>query len=76
MYWQPIAIGPVNIGVVAGSFNGYANTNNGGWFPAILPAITIEGQYLGANLLFIPATNQASNGVVSLQLKLKVFDSN
>ena len=41
IYYQPIAIGPLKLGVVAGGFNGYQSTNNGGWFPAMLPAITI-----------------------------------
>ena len=39
-YWQPLAMGPFRIGVVAGGFNGYANTQNGGWFPAILPFVS------------------------------------
>jgi hypothetical protein len=73
-YWQPIAAGPVNIGVVAGAFNGYANTNNGGWFPAVLPALTIEGDLLGINLIYIPTVPNRVSGSLSLQLKLKVLD--
>lgn len=73
-YWQPIAVGPVNIGVVAGVFNGYANTNNGGWFPAVLPAFTIEGDLLGVNLIYIPTIPNRVSGSLSLQLKLKVLD--
>ena len=73
-YWQPIAIGPVQVGVVAGGFNGYANTNNGGWFPAVLPALTVEGDLVGLNLVVIPTIPNHVSGSLSLQLKVKVFE--
>ena len=74
IYWQPIAVGPVSIGVVGGGFNGYSSTNNGGWFPAIFPAATIEGKFFGANVFFIPTVGDRVHGAISLQLKLKVLD--
>jgi hypothetical protein len=74
IYWQPIAVGPVNIGIVGGGFNGYSSTNNGGWFPAIFPAATIEGKWVGANLFFIPTVGDRVHGAISLQLKLKIID--
>ena len=73
-YWQPIAIGPVNIGVVAGGFNGYSSNNNGGWFPAVLPAFTIEGKWVGLNLIVIPTIGDRVSGSLSFQLKFKVFE--
>lgn len=73
-YWQPIAIGPVNMGLVAGGFNGYSATNNGGWFPAVLPAFTIEGDWVGLNLMVIPTIPNRASGSLSFQLKFKVFD--
>jgi hypothetical protein len=73
-YWQPVAIGRVNIGFVAGAFNGYPNNNNGGWFPAILPAFTIEGKRFGLNLIIIPTLGDRVSGSLSFQLKVKVFD--
>jgi hypothetical protein len=60
--------------VVGGGFNGYASTNNGGWFPAIFPAATIEGKWVGANMFFIPTVGDRVHGAISLQLKLKVLD--
>lgn len=72
-YWQPIAVGPIKIGMVAGAFNGYQNTNNGGWFPAILPALTIEGEMVGVNLMIIPTIPNRVSGSLSLQFKLRVF---
>jgi hypothetical protein len=74
MYWQPIALGPINIGAVGGAFNGYTATNNGGWFPAIFPAATIEGKWVGANVFFIPTVGDKVHGAISLQLKFKVYD--
>lgn len=73
-YWQPIAIGPVHIGVVAGGFNGYSSNNNGGWFPAVLPAFTVEGKWVGFNLIVIPNTANHVSSSLSFQLKFKVFD--
>jgi hypothetical protein len=74
IYWQPIALGPINIGAVGGAFNGYTATNNGGWFPAIFPALTIEGKWVGANLFFIPTVGDKVHGAISLQLKLKLYE--
>lgn len=74
MYYQPIAIGPIKIGAVLGGFNGYQSTNNGGWFAAALPALTWEGNWVGANVFVIPTIGDKVNGAISLQLKLKVFD--
>ena len=40
VYYQPVAIGPFKIGAVFGGFNGYPQTNSGGWFAAAVPALT------------------------------------
>ena len=74
MYYQPIAIGPIKIGAVIGGFNGYSSTNNGGWFPALLPALTWEGDWVGANVFVIPTVGDRVHGAISLQLKLKVWE--
>ena len=73
VYYQPIAIGPIKLGVVAGGFNGYQSTNNGGWFPAVLPAITVEEGRFGANVFFIPTVGDLVHGAISLQLKVKIY---
>lgn len=74
VYYQPIAIGPIKLGVVAGGFNGYQSTNNGGWFPAVLPAITVEEGRFGANVFFIPTVGDKVHGAISFQLKVKLYD--
>ena len=73
-YWQPLAIGPFHVGVVAGGFNGYSNTQNGGWFPAVLPVISIEGDWVGLNLIIIPTISNRVAGSLSFQMKVKAFD--
>ena len=73
-YWQPIALGPIQMGFVGGIFNGYTTTNNGGWFPAVLPALTMEGDWVGLNLIVIPTIPNRVSGSLSIQLKLKVLD--
>jgi hypothetical protein len=75
IYYQPIAIGPIRLGVVAGGFNGYQSTNNGGWFPAVLPALTIEDGIFGANIFFIPTLGDRVHGAISLQIKVKLYDN-
>jgi hypothetical protein len=74
IYYQPIALGPVKLGVVAGGFNGYQSTNNGGWFPAVLPAITVEEGRFGANIFFIPTVGDKVHGALSVQLKIKLYE--
>ena len=74
IYYQPIAIGPIKLGAVVGGFNGYPQTNNGGWFAAALPALTWEGDRVGANVFIIPTMGDRVNGAISAQLKLKVWE--
>lgn len=73
IYYQPLAIGPIKVGAVIGGFSGYSSTNNGGWFPAAIPALTWEGDWIGANVFIIPTIGDRVHGGISLQLKFKVF---
>lgn len=57
-----------------GGFNGYPTTNNGGWFAAALPALSWEGDWVGANVFVIPTISDRVHGAIALQLKLKVFE--
>ena len=74
VYYQPVAIGPIKLGAVFGGFSGYPQTNNGGWFAAAVPALTWEGDWVGANIFVIPTISDRVHGAISLQLKLKIFD--
>jgi hypothetical protein len=70
--WQPFAIGPVRLGAVAGVFNGYPRMRNGGWFPALIPVVTLEYQRVGVNFGIIPTYKDRLYGGLSVQLKFKL----
>jgi hypothetical protein len=72
-YWQPIQLGVFKFGAVAGFFNGYSKTNDGGWFPALIPALTYEGERFGVNLLMVPSIPDKVAGSLSVQFKFKAF---
>jgi hypothetical protein len=72
-YWQPIQLGVFKFGAVAGAFNGYSKTNDGGWFPALIPALTYEGDLFGVNLLLVPSIPDKVAGSLSVQFKIKAF---
>lgn len=72
-HWQPIGLGPIRFGAVAGAIDGYPNMLNGGWFFAAIPTIGINFKDIGANLLLIPSYQNRLYGAISLQLTLRVF---
>jgi len=71
-YWQPLGLGPVRLGAIAGAIDGYPMWN-GGWFIAVIPTASIEYKNIGANLMFIPGYKDKLYGAITLQLKLRVF---
>jgi hypothetical protein len=72
-YWQPVSLGPVRLGGVVGVIDGYPKFHDGGWFPAVLPAASVEYKRVGLNVLVIPTYKDRVHGAISFQLKLKVF---
>jgi hypothetical protein len=71
LYVMPFDIGPFKAGAVVGGFNGYPNANQGGWFPALIPVIALEGQQLGMNVSFVPTVQNQLHGAISFQLKYR-----
>jgi hypothetical protein len=71
-YYQPWHVGQWKAGVVGGGFNGYPRMLDGGWFPALLPVVTLEGERLGVNLLLVPPLKDRLYGALSVQLKLRI----
>jgi hypothetical protein len=71
LYVMPFEIGPFKAGAVVGGFNGYPNANQGGWFPALIPVIALEGQQLGMNVSFVPTVQDQLHGAISFQLKYR-----
>jgi hypothetical protein len=73
-YYQPWTWAGVKLGVVAGAFNGYPNAYQGGWFPAIIPTASLEGQHWGLNVALVPPLKDRLYGAVSFQLKFRFQD--
>ncbi|PRC91536.1 hypothetical protein [Solimicrobium silvestre] len=74
LYYQPLAIGPFRLGVVAGGFNGYPKMKDGGWFLAAIPMASAEWGRVGLNIAIVPSYKDRLYGAISLQLKIKVWD--
>jgi hypothetical protein len=72
--WEPYAIGPLRLGATVAGFNGYPRVRDGGWFPALIPTMTLEYKRVGINIGIIPTIGDRLYGGVSVQLKLKLFD--
>ncbi len=72
-YWQPVHIAGARAGLVAGGFDGYPMMQNGGWFLAAIPMLSLEYQRVGANLAIVPSYQNRLHGAFSLQLKVKLF---
>jgi hypothetical protein len=71
-YYQPWHWGSYKAGLVGGVFNGYPKAFDGGWFPALLPVATWEGERFGLNIALVPALQNRLYGAVSFQLKVKL----
>lgn len=70
-YYQPWRLAGAKIGVVGGAFNGYPKAFNGGWFPAVLPVASWEGDRFGLNVMLVPPLKDRLYGAVSFQLKYR-----
>jgi len=71
LYVMPFQLGPFKAGAVVGGFNGYPNANHGGWFPAVIPVVALEGRQLGLNVSFVPTVQDKLHGAISFQLKYR-----
>lgn len=74
VYYQPFAVGPVRLGVVAGGFDGYPNMRDGGWFAAVIPVASFEAGRFGLNVAVVPSYQNRLYGAISFQFRLKVAD--
>ncbi|MET0321418.1 MAG: hypothetical protein ABW069_11915 [Duganella sp.] len=74
VYYQPFRIGPVRVGAVVGAFDGYPNMREGRWFPALIPAASVEYGRVGVNVAVVPRYKDRLYGALSVQLKLHIAD--
>lgn len=72
LHWQPSGI-KIHAGIAAGAFDGYPHYRDGGWFPAVLPMLAIEGDRVGVNVFVVPTIANRLNGAISFQFKIRVW---
>lgn len=76
-WWRPLhwkfGAAAVHAGVVAAALDGYPNYRGGGWFVAPIPAVAIEGERFGVNLMLVPTIRNRVQGAIAVQLKLRVW---
>jgi len=73
LHWQPATGLKVHGAIALGAFDGYPRYRNGGWFPAALPMVAIEGDRIGANIFFVPTIRNRLDGAIAVQLKLRIW---
>jgi len=71
-YYQPWTLAGIKLGVVGGGFNGYPKAFSGGWFPALIPVATWEGQRFGLNVALVPPLQDRLYGALSFQFKVRL----
>jgi hypothetical protein len=71
-YVMPFKVGSVKAGAAVGAFNGYPKMRDGGWFPAIVPTMAIEGRRLGLNISYTPKIGDKVNSTLSFQVKFNI----
>ena len=71
-YVMPYQVGALKAGAAVGAFDGYPNMRGGGWFPAVVPTIAIEGRRIGLNISYIPKIGDKVNSALSFQVKFNI----
>jgi hypothetical protein len=71
-YVMPFNVGSVKAGAAVGAFNGYPKMRDGGWFPAVVPTMAIEGRRLGLNISYTPKIGDKVNSALSFQVKFNI----
>lgn len=70
LFYQPLHWGYARFGAVVGLMDGYPDMNNGNYFLAAMPAVSVEYKQIGMNLLFIPPLPQVVSAV-AIQIKFR-----
>ena len=71
-YVMPFQMGALKAGVAVGAFDGYPKMRDGGWFPAVLPVMAIEGSRVGLNISYTPKIGDKLNSALSFQVKFNL----
>ncbi len=71
-YVMPFRRGALKAGAAVGAFDGYPKMREGGWFPAVVPTMAIEGRRVGLNVFLIPKIGDKVNSALAFQLKFNI----
>lgn len=71
-YVMPFQVGALKAGAAVGVFDGYPKMLDGGWFPAVIPTMAIEGGRLGLNISYTPKIGDRVNSALSFQVKFNI----
>jgi hypothetical protein len=71
-YVMPFQVGAFKAGAAVGAFDGYPKMREGGWFPALVPTMAIEGRRLGLNISYTPKIGDKVNSALSFQVKFNL----
>jgi hypothetical protein len=73
--WMPLDVSRgdfrARLGASVGVVNGYPRVHGGGYFPAIVPAASLEFGIVGVNVVYIPSVG-ATDGAIAAQVKLRL----
>ncbi len=61
----------VSAGIIVGAVDGYARSNRD-FIPMAAPFLSINGETVGANIIFIPSVFKGMPSALSLQIKVKI----
>jgi hypothetical protein len=75
--WMPLQLSlpagfELSGGASVGAVNGYPRMKGGGYFPTFVPALSLQWQRLGMNLVYIPSVGTV-DGAFALQLKVRLL---
>jgi hypothetical protein len=71
-YIMPFQVGALKAGAAVGAFDGYPKMRDGGWFPALVPTMAVEGRRVGLNISYIPKIGDKVNSALSFQVKFNI----
>jgi len=71
-YVMPFQMGALKAGAAVGAFDGYPKMREGGWFPALIPTMAIEGRRVGLNVSYTPKIGDKVSSALSFQVKFNI----
>jgi hypothetical protein len=71
-YVMPFQMGALKAGAAVGAFDGYPKMREGGWFPALIPTMAMEGRRVGLNVSYTPKIGDKVSSALSFQVKFNI----